>query len=62
MHDLCTRYMRDNLLADLHVMVEPLLSVRDGHRIAHLVEEKLLLEGPTNLIDVLVHVEPFGEE
>jgi divalent metal cation (Fe/Co/Zn/Cd) transporter len=44
---------------DIHIEVDGELSVREGHRIAHLVKDTLL---KSNLreINVLVHVEPFN--
>ncbi len=46
------------MVVDLHVLVDPDLSVRDGHAIAQEVEY-MLLEADTAIIDVLVHIEPF---
>jgi cation diffusion facilitator family transporter len=45
-------------LADIHIEVDAQLSVAEGHRIGHLVKDRLLSEFP-NLRDVLVHLEPF---
>jgi divalent metal cation (Fe/Co/Zn/Cd) transporter len=45
------------MMVDLHVLVDPALSVRDGHTIARKVEHRLL-EMQTDIIDVLVHIEP----
>lgn len=44
---------------DLHVEVDPDLTVRDSHRIAHDVKERVQAELPW-VADVLVHVEPAG--
>ena len=60
-HKLRTRYIGPGLQVDLHVLVEPELSVREGHAIAGVVKERLLHEGP-NVIDVLVHVEPYDPD
>ncbi|MCA9735167.1 MAG: cation transporter [Deferribacteres bacterium] len=43
---------------DLHIEVDEKLTVRDGHEIAHLVKDNLIANF-TNIIDVMVHVEPF---
>jgi cation diffusion facilitator family transporter len=44
-------------LVDIHVEVDPDQSVRDGHKIAHAVKDRVIrLSGPVR--DVLVHVEP----
>lgn len=47
-------------LADIHIEVDPELSVREGHIIGHRVRD-LLLERFVALRDVLVHLEPWGE-
>ncbi len=60
-HKLRTRYIGPGLQVDLHVLVQPELSVREGHKIAGVVKERLLEHGP-NVIDVLVHVEPFDPQ
>jgi cation diffusion facilitator family transporter len=49
------------LMIDLHVEVEPLMSVLEGHRVAHEVKAKLQSELP-QVLDVMVHIEPFGHE
>lgn len=44
--------------ADIHIEVDPDLTVAEGHRIGHLVKDDLLERFPT-LRDVLVHLEPY---
>jgi cation diffusion facilitator family transporter len=46
------------LMVDMHVEVEPELSVQEGHRLAHEVKAKLQVELP-QVRDVMVHVEPY---
>lgn len=48
-------------LADIHLEVNPQLTVAEGHRIGHLVKDRLLEEFP-NLRDVLVHLEPYPHD
>lgn len=43
---------------DMHVEVDPALSVLEGHKIAHDVKDKLMLQFST-ISDVLIHIEPF---
>ncbi|KAA3659297.1 MAG: cation transporter [Calditrichaeota bacterium] len=43
---------------DLHIEVDESLTVQDGHEIAHTVKDSLIEEIP-NILDVMVHVEPF---
>ncbi len=44
-------------LADMHIEVDPTLSVREGHLLAHRVKEAVRAQNPS-VADVLVHVEP----
>jgi cation diffusion facilitator family transporter len=44
-------------LVDIHVVVDPLLTVRQGHVIAHAVTDALL-HSPLHITDVAVHIEP----
>ncbi len=57
-HAMRTRHIGPGLQVDLHVLVDPQLTVREGHHIAHAVKDRLLNEEP-EVIDVLVHIEPF---
>lgn len=45
---------------DLHVIVRGDLTVREGHRIAHQVEDRVL-DGNSKITEVLVHIEPEEE-
>ena len=45
---------------DLHIVVEGTLTVRQGHNIAHDVEDAVLEQVP-QIAEVLVHVEPEEE-
>ena len=44
--------------ADIHIQVDPQMPVAEGHRIGHVVKDRLLKEIPV-LRDVLVHLEPL---
>lgn len=57
-HALRTRYIGPGLQADLHVLVDPTMTVCDGHDIAMAVTRRLREEGP-DVVDALVHIEPF---
>jgi cation diffusion facilitator family transporter len=46
------------LIVDLHIEVDPGLTVQEGHRLAHQVKAKLQQELP-QVRDVMVHVEPY---
>jgi len=60
-HALRTRRIGSGLAADLHVLVPADMTVKEGHDVAKAVEERLLKDGP-DLIDVLVHVEPYDSD
>jgi cation diffusion facilitator family transporter len=49
------------LIVDLHVEVDPGITVEEGHRLAHEVKDKLQGELP-QVRDVMVHVEPYHPE
>jgi cation diffusion facilitator family transporter len=55
-HKVRSRVLPGGAHADLHVQVEPSLSIDKAHVIAHLVAERL--ESEMGLDDVVVHVEP----
>ncbi|MFH1514189.1 MAG: cation diffusion facilitator family transporter [bacterium] len=58
-HDIRTRYVGCSGLAiDLHVEVNPNISVKDGHDIADNVEIQLIENGP-EVVDVVVHIDPY---
>jgi cation diffusion facilitator family transporter len=44
---------------DLHVQVDPQISVEDGHRIAHNVKD-FLRDGIDEIGHVLIHIEPYS--
>lgn len=64
-HALRARMVGTAVFVDLHIQVDPDISVEEGHRIAHRAEEALAdairsdVEGP---VQVVVHVEPEGDE
>ena len=47
--------------ADIHIEVDPTLTVAEGHRIGHRVKDRLLEQFPA-LRDILVHLEPHPHE
>jgi cation diffusion facilitator family transporter len=60
-HALRTRKVGGELFIDLHLLVNPEISVRDGHVICERVEERIEkeLKKPVN---VLIHIEPHEEK
>ncbi len=56
-HKVRTRGRADEVFVDLHIEVDPRVTVRRGHRIAHAVEDAISARFP-QVSDVTVHVEP----
>ncbi len=57
-HKIRTRTVGpEGIALDLHVQVDPEMSVRDSHRLSHRIKDRLLREGP-GVIDVVIHIEP----
>ena len=59
-HAVRTRKMGSSIFADLHVMVDGSLTVHEGHEISRKVKRHLL-EEVTDVVDVIVHLEPYEE-
>lgn len=56
LHELRTRKMADNALVDAHVMVDPKISVSEGHFIAESARHAVLKHH--HVMDVMVHIDP----
>jgi cation diffusion facilitator family transporter len=56
LHELRTRKMADNALVDAHIMVDPRISVSEGHYIAE-AARSAVLKGH-HVMDVMVHIDP----
>ncbi len=56
MHELRTRKMADNALVDAHIMVDPHISVSEGHYIAETARQSVLRNH--EVMDVMVHIDP----
>lgn len=61
MHDIKVNYMGPNASVDLHITVDPELSLRNAHKIAHQVE-KSVIDRVDIVSIVYVHVCPEGED
>ena len=55
-HELRTRKMADHALVDAHIMVDPKISVSEGHYIAESARHAVLKNH--HVMDVMVHVDP----
>jgi len=58
-HDLRARHIGKNVMGDLHVLVDPEISVRQGHAISEAVYDLLYKQLGAQIV---VHLEPFGED
>jgi len=60
-HDIRTRGTIKSIFLDLHVCVRPELTLEEAHGIADRVEE-LIKERFPEVVDIVVHVEPSGQQ
>jgi cation diffusion facilitator family transporter len=60
-HMLRTRTLAGNASADVHVLVDPFVSVSEGHLISVMVEQKLKKE-IDEITDVTVHIDPEDDD
>lgn len=56
LHELRTRKMADNALVDAHILVDPKISVSEGHYIAESARYAVL--NNHHVMDVMVHIDP----
>jgi len=56
LHELRTRKMADNALVDAHIIVDPKISVSEGHYIAE--SARIAVLNKHNVLDVMVHIDP----
>ena len=56
-HALRTRNAGNSIWADIHIIVDPDMTVREGHNLSHQVRD-LLVNSDLNIVDVVVHLEP----
>lgn len=61
LHMLRTRMMGGDALVDVHVIVDPKLSVSEGHYIGEKVRQRLI-DVVEEVNDVMVHVDPENDE
>ena len=60
-HDMAARYSGAQIFVELHVVVDPELTVREGHNIASEAKRRLLDDFP-DVTRVIVHVDPEPKE
>ncbi len=60
-HMLRTRHSGSDSLVDVHIQVDPMLSVSEGHQIGEVVRKQLQLN-IDHIVDVTVHIDPEDDE
>lgn len=58
-HELRTRKMGDFALVDAHILVDPLISVSEGHYIAESARARVMTDN--RVLDALIHVDPEND-
>jgi cation diffusion facilitator family transporter len=58
-HEMRTRKMGDFALVDAHILVDPLISVSEGHYIAESARLRVLSDN--RVLDALIHVDPEND-
>ncbi len=59
-HGIRTRGMHEAVYVDLHALVEPEMHTEDAHALATEIE-KIVKKKIPGVVDVVIHIEPFGE-
>jgi cation diffusion facilitator family transporter len=59
-HELRTRKMGDAALVDAHILVEPRITVSEGHYIAETARSRVLQD--PHVLDALIHVDPENDD
>ncbi len=57
-HNIRSRGTPDSIAVDLHVKVDPKMTVEDGHKLSHAVKDCIIREY-AHVVDVVVHLEPY---
>ena len=60
-HDIRSRGSENNIHLDMHVMVDPSMTVEDAHRLSHDIEDRIR-EITNENSQVIVHIEPYYEK
>lgn len=58
LHGFRSRYVGSDLHVDVHIVVDAQMPLKDAHDVAEEVEE-LLIDSGENVVDALVHIDPF---
>lgn len=58
-HKIRSRGTPDAVWVDLHIKVQPTMTVQEGHSLSHAVKDCIIHELP-EVVDVVVHLEPWA--
>ena len=59
LHGLRSRYVGSDLHVDVHIVVDEEMTLKDAHDVAEEVE-MLLINSDENVVDALVHIDPYN--
>lgn len=60
-HKIRSRGCNHNIYIDLHILVEPFMSIESSHRLMHEIEEKLC-SNMQKSVQAYIHLEPYYEK
>jgi cation diffusion facilitator family transporter len=60
-HGIRTRGNEDQVNIDLHILINPDVTIQEAHEIAHIAEDALKKKFPS-VIDVVIHIEPYQRD
>ncbi len=60
-HKIRSRGSKEEAYIDLHIMVDPQLSIDKAHELEHRIEEQIREKTSTNA-KVIIHIEPFSDK
>lgn len=60
-HKIRSRGCNHNIYIDLHLLVEPYMSIENSHKLMHEIEEKLCFELQKS-VQTYIHLEPYYEK
>ena len=60
-HNLKARYIGPYIYCELHILVDPNLTVRKAHEISHKVKDEIM-KNVENVKDVQIHIEPYSKD
>lgn len=59
-HDIRSRGTETNMFVDMHITVDPAMSIEESHKLVHDIEDQLRLEINPKM-EVIIHTEPAAE-